>query len=74
MAHSSLQAEFASLKTSAVTKDELKNALSAMERRTSAVAQLKKDIISEAGNFVSDVATAGYCDTSKVKEDIKSHG
>ena len=51
-----LQAEVASLKTSAGTKDELKNALSAMEGQTSAIAQLKKDIISEAGKFVSVVA------------------
>ena len=67
-----LQAEVAYLKTSAATKDELKNALFAMENQTSAVAQMKKDIITEAGKFVSDVATAGYCDTSKLKDDIKS--
>jgi hypothetical protein len=67
-----LQAEVASLKTSAATKDELKNALSAMEGQTSAVAQLKTDIVTEAGKFVSDVATAGYCDTSKLKDDIKA--
>ena len=43
-----------------------------MEGQTSVVAQLRNDIISKAGKFVSDVATAVYCDTSKLKDDIKT--
>ena len=66
-----LQTEVASLRTSAVTKEELKTALTAIEGQTSAVTQMKANIISEAGKFVSDIAAAGYCDTSKLKEDIK---
>ena len=66
-----LKAEVAALKASALTKDELKKTLTAIEGQSSAIQQIKADIISEAGKYVSDVATAGYCDTSKLKDEIK---
>ena len=63
-----LNAEVAALKASAVTKDELKKTLTAIEGQSSAIQQIKANIISEAGKYVFDVATAGYCDTSKLKD------
>jgi L-rhamnose isomerase len=53
-----LKAEVAVLKASAVTKDELKKTLTAIKGQSSAIQQIKADIISEAGKYVSDVATA----------------
>ena len=67
-----LKAEVVNLKTSAALKEELKKPLTAMEGQTSDVTKMKDDIIIEAGKYVSDVATAGYNDTSKLKEDIKA--
>ena len=71
-AQKALKVEIASIRTSTATKDELNNALTAMEGQTCAVIQMKTHISTEAGKFVFDVATAGYCDTSKLKDDIKA--
>ena len=67
-----LKTEVADLKASDASKEELKKALTAMEAQTSAVTKTKDYIIIEAGKYVSDVATTGYTDTSKLKEDIKA--
>ena len=61
----------AALKSSIVTKDELKKTLTAIEGQSSTIQQIKSDIISKASKYVSDVATVGYCDTSKLKDEIK---
>ena len=61
----------AALKSSTVTKDELKKTLTAIEGQSSTIQQIKSDIISKASKYVSDVATVGYCDTSKLKDEIK---
>ena len=62
----------ADLKTSTASKEDLKKALITMEAQTSAVTKLKDDILTEAGKYASDVATTGYTDTSKLKDDIKA--
>ena len=67
-----LKGEVADLKTSAASKEELKKALTAMETQTSAITKMKDDIITKAGKYVYDISTAGYTDTSKLKEDIKA--
>ena len=66
-----LEDEFKNLRASATTKEELQNALTAIEGQTSATKHMKADIVSEAGKFVYDVATEGYQDTLKLKEEIK---
>ena len=67
-----LKAKVADLKASATTKEELKQTIKAIEDQSSAFTKIKADLLSEAGKYVSDVATTGYCDASKLKEDIKA--
>ena len=59
------------LRASTATKDELKSALEAIENQTSAINTMKAYVVTEAGKLVTDVAIAGYCHTTKLKEEIK---
>ena len=49
----------------------MKDALSTIDVQTSATTKMKKDVVTQAGKFVTDVAILGYCSTAEFRDEIK---